>query len=229
MHVSVQVCVHFTTHTCTCLRDNKTFFNVLNQIEKDFSEVLIKTLKEICQFSCVGLILHSSNIQFPACSATLIYKIATVSVSINCAVQESDWRPPYRWTVTVASHRHRVSPPNGFKPDRSHCEVQTQTDPDVCMTAGLAPCSAQGAGTRPRSVWAQKGSFFPPKEMRGWWLKCMRTLVLREQQFFLESYCNHLSINDIAMAATFCKDCTQIGIAATLSAWPLLESNNLLC
>lgn len=55
---------------------------------------------------------------------------------------------------------------------------------------------SSGCRTHPHSVWVPKEPFFPPKEMRGWWLKCMRTLHLRGLYFFINGYYSLLRVND---------------------------------
>lgn len=90
----------------------------------------------MCPLSCVRLMLHSSifvaalvinYVQLPACPATPIYSMATsISIKKLCGSGgfKSDWRPSYAMAATVASHRNRVRPQNGLKPDLSHCEAQ---------------------------------------------------------------------------------------------------------
>lgn len=111
---------------------------------------------------------------------------------------EFNWRPPYVMvTVFVKRKRDLIMVSNQICPDVS-CNHRLTTRfillnlRQSLHDRWLGTVLSSGCRTHPHSVWVPKEPFFPPKEMRGWWLKCMRTLHLRRLYFLVNGYCSLL-------------------------------------
>lgn len=126
------------------------------------------------------------------CPLTLIDSMAKVSMSRNALGQEAlSLIKSLLWHARNSAEM----PLKVLSATKQTCAIVMSTQSEIHIPFGsvsgksymaneLAVCTVLEASTHPYSVWALKESFFPPKEMRGWWLKCVRTLHLRGLHFF---------------------------------------------
>lgn len=120
---------------------------------------------------------------------------------MNISVSQSLIKKPPRATaVTVAPTKNRARPQTSLKPDLPHCEAQPQTDHRV--TTGLASCSVRGAGTHPPLALCErrKNRSFHQRKWEDDGSSVWGHYFWGGLHFFIESYCNLWSINDMAMA-----------------------------